>query len=297
MTGLFTVFGGTGFLGRHVAARLLENGHRVRIAARRPERLPDGLRSDRTEVVAADLFEPASLRSALRGADGAVNAISLYLETGGVTFEAVHVEGAERLARQARAAGVARFVQLSGIGADAASNDPYIRARGAGERAVRSACPNASIIRPSAMFGPGGGLVTAILGVARRLPVYPLFGTGTTRLQPVHVDDVGLAIARGLQAEHLAPLHEFGGPSVYSYRDLVVRVAAAAGLSVRPVPVPFAVWHGLAALAERLPGAPLTRSQVELMKRDNVAADDLPGLEALDVTPRDIEDFVRTVAR
>jgi NADH dehydrogenase len=293
MSRIYTVFGGTGFLGQRVVASLLEGGHRVRIAARHPQSSSASL-AERVEAVRADLFEPESLLAALRGADGAVNATSLYLEKGPVTFDAVHVEGAARLAGLARQSGVKHFVQLSGLGADASANDPYIRSRGKGEQAVTSAFPGAFLVRPSAMFGPGDGLVSAILGVARRLPVYPLFGAGATRLQPAYVEDVGQAIARLVRGQDAAPVHEFGGPRVFSYRDLVETVAAAAGLEVRPVPVPFAAWRMMSAIAEKLPGAPLTRSQVALMRHDNVASRDLPGLRALGVEPRDIEAFVRT---
>lgn len=290
MSSAYTVFGGTGFLGRQVVAHLLASGQKVRVAARHPDRLVSG----RLETIRADILEPASLHGPLREAAGVVNAVGLYVEGGSITFDAVHVEAAGHLAALACRADVPRFVQLSGIGADPDARDPYIRARGRGERAVTAALPGAVVVRPSAMFGAGGGLVPAILGLARKLPFYPLFGRGLTRLQPVCVNDVGQAIARLLQSEYPADLYEFGGPEAFRYRDLVLRVTGAAGAKVRPVPVPYAAWHALAAVAERLPGAPLTRSQVALMRRDNVASADVPGLAALGVSPRRIEQFVQS---
>lgn len=292
MSALYTILGGTGFLGSRVVAALLDAGCRVRIAARRPERSAFSDASG-AESVRADLGEPAALRAAVAGADGVANATSLYLETGAASFRAIHVDGAARLARTAREAGVARFVQMSGIGADAAAADPYIAARGAGEAAVRAAFPGATILRPGPMFGPDDALLAAILRTLRRLPVYPLFGDGTTRLQPVHVDDVAAAIARLLQADRSAELYEIGGPKAYAYRDLVAAVARAADLPMRPVPVPFPAWQAVARIAEHLPGAPLTRSQIALLRRDAVASDALPGLADLGLAAREIETFVR----
>ncbi|HKK29425.1 MAG TPA: complex I NDUFA9 subunit family protein [Alphaproteobacteria bacterium] len=291
---IYTVLGGTGFLGSRIVRHLCAGGHRVRVAARDPWRKPELLQSDRVEPVRADLFDPLTLSTALRDTHGAVNATSLYLERGSLTFDAFHVEGAERLARIARETGTSRFVQVSGIGSDQNADDRYIRARGKGETAVRKAFPAATIVRPSVMFGPDDAFLTAILTTARRFPVYPLFGSGETRLQPVHVDDVARAIAQALQTEQpAAACYEFAGPDILSYRELVNAVTEAAGLRVRCIAVPFSIWRLLAFVTERMPGAPLTRSQVALIERDNVAADALPGICDLGLSRQSITDFVR----
>ena len=182
------VFGGTGFLGRRLVQRLVADGARVRVAVRHPEAARSALGAAGLEAVAvlrADLTDRASVAAAIAGADAAVNAVSAYVETAGVTFEAVHVHGAETAAREAAAAAVGRFVLVSGIGADPNSRSPYIRARGRGELAVRRAFPGAIIVRPSAMFGPGDALFGTFAELGRRLPLLPLIG-GDTRLQPVH---------------------------------------------------------------------------------------------------------------
>lgn len=149
---LFTVFGGTGFLGSRVVRRLLESGHRVRVAARDPHSIPALLQSDRAEATHADLLEPETLAAALNDVDGVVNATSLYVEKGDLTYHAVHVEAAARLASLTDQTGIARFVQLSGIGSDPEADVNYIRARGRGEIAVQAALPSATIIRPAVMF-------------------------------------------------------------------------------------------------------------------------------------------------
>lgn len=290
---LFTILGGTGFLGHRIVGELLAQGHRVRIAARHPDRCRRLAHEAGAEPVRADLFDPASLAGALTGAEGAVNATSLYAEHGDLSFEAVHVEAARRVAALAREAGVRRFVQMSGIGADAGAENRYIRARGRGEEAVRAAFPEATVVRSAVMFGKGDAFLSAILRTGRRSPVYPLFGSGGTRLQPVFADDVARAIAVILTGGPARPLYEFGGPRVLTYRALVTEVLGAANLDRPLMPVPFALWHMIAAVAEQAPGAPLTRTQVALVRRDNVADHGLPGLPDLGIVATDIADHVR----
>lgn len=293
---LITVFGGTGFLGSRLVARLLQAGHRVRIAARAPARRPELLASDLAEAHHADLFKPDTLAAAMDGADAVINATSLYVEQGGLTYEAVHVDGAARLAELARGAGVSRFLQLSDIGSDPNARDSYIRARGQGEEAVRAAFPAATILRSAVMFGKDDALLSAIKNIASRSPVYPLFGAGKTRLQPVWVEDVAEAIARLLEAESGARRYELAGGEIVTYRKLVTRVAKAWQLRTHLFPVPFVAWKPLAIVAERLPGAPLTPAQIALMQVDNVASEKAPGMASLGIEPRGVIDYVRDQA-
>src|SRR5918996_2022803 len=182
-----SVFGGTGFLGRRLVRRLAAEGATLRVAVRSPDRARSVLGADLDRVTAlrADVRDPASVAAAVAGVDAVVNVVSAYVEKRGVTFESVHVQGARTLAQEAAAAGVARLVLVSGIGADPQSRSSYIRARGRGELVVRQAFPSATIVRPSAMFGPGDALFGALADIVRLLPVVPLIGGGT-RLQPVY---------------------------------------------------------------------------------------------------------------
>ena len=194
-----SVFGGSGFLGRRLVQRLASERTLVRVAVRHAERARSALRqagSDLVSVFGADVCDQATLATPVTGADAVVDAVSAYVEAGAVTFEAVHERGASTLARAAQAAGVDRFILVSGLGADPESRFPYIHARGRGERAVREAFPGATIIRPSAMFGPGDALFGTLAQLARLLPALPLIGGGHTRLQPVYVEDVAEAIVR-----------------------------------------------------------------------------------------------------
>jgi uncharacterized protein YbjT (DUF2867 family) len=295
MAQLVTVFGGTGFLGRRIVRHLHDKGFAVRIASRHP---PTGDGDPRLQHIAADIREEGPVAAAVAGAFGVVNAVSLYTERGKETFHAMHVAAAERLAEEARKAGVERLVQISGIGADAQSRSRYIRARGQGEQAVRAAFAAATVIRPAVMFGPDDAFLNALIKLLRRLPVYPMFGRGQTRLQPADVEDVGEAVARMMQRTgREAPTVECGGPRVYSYQELLRTIARAA--DVRPIlmPLPFAVWRALAWLGEMAPGAPITRNQVDLMEVDTVVSPHLPGFADLGVSPHALEEVLSGMMR
>lgn len=293
-----TVFGGTGFLGRRIVGRLVEKGFNVRAVSRHPERVSGLFPADaRTlEAVRADILDPASVALAVAGSQTVVNAVSLYVERGNRTFERVHVKAAADLAAASRNSSVEQFIQISGIGSDAKSESRYIRARGQGEHVVASTMPSI-IIRPSVMIGPDDGFLTVLIRLIRLLPVYPLFGNGETRLQPVYVGDVAQAISVLIDRNEPigSSIFEFGGPQVYTYEELVREIARQLGVQIRPISIPFEIWSVLATIAEFLPAAPLTRNQIELMRHDNVAARDLPGMKELDIEPHGIREVIRAI--
>jgi uncharacterized protein YbjT (DUF2867 family) len=296
-----TVFGGTGFLGHRVVRHLLDCSFQVRAVSRHPERVASHVGPDRVgwEAIGADVHDENSLTAALAGAYGVVNTLSLYVERGGrETFRAVHVEAAARIARMAREAGVERLVHVSGIGADPASPSDYICARGEGEIVVHEAFSGATLVRPSVMFALDDHFLTTMASLLRTLPVYPLFGRGRTRLQPVHAEDVAEAIARilGRTAGAGHRCYELGGPRSYTYAELLRGIADRIGTSAWLLPVPFVLWQAVAFVSEFVPGTPLTRSQVALMRRDNVASQELPGLWDLHITPTALEEVVSAVA-
>jgi NADH dehydrogenase len=287
-----TVFGGTGFLGRRIVRHLRYREFPVRIASRHPDRGHSQFGPDdpQLQFLEANIQDERSVADALAGAYGVVNAVSLYVEHGPETFHSVHVESAQRVAAQARRAGVERLVHVSGIGADATSPSRYIRKRGEGELAVRAAFNDASFVRPAVMFGPDDAFLTTILNLLRQLPIYPMFGRGRTRLQPAYVEDVAEAIGRIMQrAETPSRIFEFGGPRIYSYEEFLRAAAHQAGIAPRLVPIPFAVWHALTWASEILPDPPLTRNQVELMEIDTVSSPEMPGFRELGITPHSVE--------
>ena len=292
------VFGGGGFLGRRLVDRLTAEGMTVRVAVRHPDPARIELRStgfERVTVVPADVRDQASVAAAIAEADAVVNAVSAYVEKGGVTFDAVHVRGAENVAREAAAAGVARLVLVSGIGADPDSSSPYIRARGSGERVVQQVFPGATIVRPGAMFGPGDALFGTLAALARLLPALPLIGGGSTRLQPIFVEDVADAISSILSDPGtVGRTYELAGPKVYTLHELVSMTLQLMGKRRLLVPIPFAVAEVQARLFEFLPNPPLTTGQVDLLKTDNVASGVLADVQDLGIQPRTVEEVIPT---
>ena len=255
-----TVFGGTGFLGRRVVRRLREAGFAVRFAARHPERgrslFADG--EPGIASIRADINEESAVAAAIAGSYAVVNAVSLYVERGKDTFRSVHVEAAARVARSAAEAGVPRLVHVSGIGADAGSPSAYIRSRGEGEAAVLRAFAAATLIRPAVMFGPDDAFVAPLLSMLRRLPAFPLFGTGGTRLQPVYVEDIGEAVARIMRLPATERVYELAGPQVYDYRSLLLLLGKSLGRERLLLPVPIALWKIIGTIGQLLPAPPIT---------------------------------------
>src|SRR5215472_2077878 len=295
-----TIFGGTGFLGRRIVRHLRLHGFCVRVASRHPDRGDALLPPDDPQLrsIKADVHDERSVAEALADAYGAVNAVSLYVEHGRETFHSVHVESAQRVAAQAQRARVKRLIHVSGIGADSRSQSLYIRKRGEGELAVREAFADAILIRPAVMLGPDDAFLPSILKLLERLPIYPMFGNGQMRLQPVYVEDVGQAIAKLLQRAQTRPImFECGGPRVYSYEEFLRTVASAAGIKPILIPVPFAAWHALAWIAEMLPSPPITRNQVELMQVDSASSSDTPGMGELGISPHSIEEILQDALR
>src|SRR5246500_3057663 len=259
-----TVFGGTGFLGRRVVRHLHDAGLVARVACRHPDAVPSLFSREVSgiEAVHADVNDDDSVARAL-AADWAA-------ERGKDTFPSVHVEAAKRIAVLARQAGAETLVHISGIGANAGSASPYIRSRGEGEAVVLDAFPSAKLVRPAVMFGPDDAFLTPLLAMLRRLPIFPMFGSGATRVQPVYVEDVAEAVVRILRAPAASQLYELAGPRVYTYQELLRTIAVSARTGPLLVPLPFSLWHVIGYVAEALPNPPITRNQVELMEQDNV---------------------------
>src|ERR1700730_348753 len=265
----------------------------MRSPSRPPDR-PGSPAPDSGSIVSlhADVNEDDWVANAVSGAWAVVNAVSLYVERGKDTFRSVHVRAAERVAKLARQAGVDRLVHNSGIGSDARSTSPYVRSRGEGEAAVLDAFPSTTMIRPAVMFGPGDAFVTPLLTMLRQMPVFPMFGAGATRLQPVYVEDVAEAITRILKLPTAHQLYELAGPNIYTYEELLRTLAAAVGHRPLLLPLPFALWRVVGYLSEFLPKPPITRNQVELMAMDNVVGSASAVFGALRIAPQPMENIL-----
>lgn len=276
---LVTIFGGSGFVGRHAVQALAKSGYRVRGACRRPD-LAGFLQPmgdvGQVQPVQANLRFPDSVRNAVTGAHVVINSIGLLASSGRQTFKAVHVEGARVAARAAREAGARCFVHVSAIGASANSPARYAQTKAAGEAAVLEEFPGAIILRPSIVFGPEDEFFNRFAAMARVSPLLPLIGGGRTRFQPVFVGDVAMAIANAAGgAGQPGATYELGGPEVLSFRELLERTLDYAGRRRGFISLPFWAAKLQALLTWPLPNSlrPLTVDQVRLLQSDNVVSD------------------------
>jgi NADH dehydrogenase len=294
-TNCVTVFGGTGFLGREIVKALTEVGLATRVAARHPDNVNTQRASGGAEIQAvyADVRDESSVALAINGSDAVINCVSLYVENGAETFEAIHELGALNVAHQSAELGIKRLVHISGIGADLRSKSSYVHSRAKGELLVNDVFAHATILRPSAIFGPSDKFLNTLAAIAKVSPVLPLFGNGNTKLQPVYVGDVAKAALKVLQTPaSQGKVYELGGPHTYTYRALIELLLGYTRRRRLLLPLPFAIWKALAAVAAILPAPPITRAQVVLMERDNVVAKSALSFKDLDVVPTALEDIL-----
>lgn len=286
-----TVFGGSGFIGRHIVRRLAKRGLVVRAAVRRPE-LAEFLRpmGDVAQVVPvqANIRNAESVAAAIRGSQAVVNATGIQVQRGRQRFSAVHVEGVHHIAEAARAAGVERLVHISGLGADDAeeAETAFARSKIEGEKALREAFPNATVLRPSVVFGPEDAFINNLAAAVRLAPFMPAIGGDHTRFQPVYVGDVAAAVLACLERpESAGRTYELGGPTVYTMRQIAELVLKAMGRDMRIVDVPFSLARLGGLIGQFLPNPPLTFDQAVLLEKDSVTSPDRPGLADLGIAP------------
>jgi uncharacterized protein YbjT (DUF2867 family) len=296
---LITVYGGSGFLGRHVVSALAQRDYRIRVAERRPE-LANHLQPlgkvGQVHAVQANIRNSASVEAAARDAQVLINLVGILFERGRQRFAAVHTVGAEQVALAANAHG-GRLVHVSAIGADENSPSAYARSKAAAERLVLSAQPSAVIMRPSILFGPEDAFFNRFAAMARLSPALPLIGGGKTRFQPVFVGDVAAAIAIAVDSNARAgTLYELGGPDVRSFKQLMQYVLATINRKRLLLPIPFFVAKLQASVLQFMPKPLLTPDQVELLRVDNVVSESAKTegrtLQGLGIEPGPIEAIV-----
>lgn len=294
---LVTVFGGSGFLGRHVVRALAKRDYRMRIGVRRPElagHLQPLGKVGQIHAVQANLRYPESVKAAARGASVVVNLCGILSSSGAQTFDAVQNKGAETVARAAAEIG-ARIVHVSAIGADADSKSRYARSKAAGEKAVRAVDRSAIVMRPSVVFGPEDQFTNRFAALARMSPALPLIGGGYTKLQPVFVGDVATAIADAVDGKAKAgATYELGGPEVMTMREIMELILEITERNRVLLPLPFGLAKLQAMVLQFAPGdLKLTPDQVELLRADNVVSEVAKSakltLEGLGITPDSLE--------
>lgn len=314
---LVTVFGGSGFVGRHLINKLADDGWRVRVAVRDPESAkflkPLG-ELGQIVAVAADVSKPETVKAAVEGADAVVNLVGILSEKGKATFQAIHADGAATVARAAKEAGVKQLLHMSALGASKESAARYAQSKAEGEERVREAFPEATIFRPSVIFGPEDGFYNLFGAMARALPVlvyfakdapglvrrdgkpvFDFYGEGGPRFQPVYVNDVAEAMFRVLKDPSQAgKTFELGGPRAYTMREVMQQVARETRRARPVLPAPMWVAKVQAALLQFLPSPPLTPDQVKLLEQDNVVSGTFPGLKDLGIEPEMVEAVLPT---
>lgn len=298
MSGLVTIFGGSGFVGRYIARRLAKGGWRVRVAVRRPNEAmfvrPFGV-VGQVEPVFANIRDDDSVRAVLDGADAVVNCVGILANDGRNRFETVQHEGAERVARIASDMGIGRMVQISAIGADADSDSDYARTKALGEAGVLEHMPGAVILRPSIIFGQEDDFFNRFASMARFGPVLPIVGAGT-RFQPVYVDDVAAAAVLGVTGKAAPGIYELGGPDVNTFRELMGQMLGVIRRRRLVLNIPFwvarlmgSIFDAVKAVSGGLVKGPVTRDQVVNLAKDNVVSDGAKGFSDLGITPTSLE--------
>ena len=295
---LITIFGGAGFVGRHLVRRLAADGWRIRVVSRTPG-LAGHLQplGDVGQIVvqSVDQDDEAALARLLEGSSSVVNLVGILYENSNQRFDEVQGDLPGRIARAASAAHVERLVHVSAIGADEQSSSAYARSKAKGEAAVRDGFGKAVIIRPSIVIGPEDDFFNRFAAMARISPALPLIGGGKTRFQPVYVGDVARAIQAGLERKDTAGrIFEIGGPKIYSFEELLRYMLDVIGRKRLLIDLPWGLAAIQARIMEWLPVPPLTRDQLELLKSDNVVGDEALTLDALDIAPTPIEMVVPT---
>lgn len=301
---IITVFGGTGFVGRHIIWQLAKTGATIRVATRMPDRAlflrPAGWPGQVIPFF-CDVNDDASVRRVLDGATHAVNLVSILNECGRNTFQRVNVEAAERIARLSSAEQLDTLIHVSALGTSPDSLSEYGRSKAEGEKRARAAFSRTVTLRPGVVFGPEDNFFNRFAAMARIAPALPLIGGGRTKLQPVYVGDIARAVLNIIASPDIekfdGKIFELAQPRTYTFRELMDVMQAQTGQTRCYVSLPFGIAKIMGAFAGLLPGKPLTSDQVKSLQRDSVATPDAPGLPELGVTPTALESILPTYLR
>lgn len=295
---LVTIFGGSGFVGRHIVRTLANDGWRIRVAVRRPNLahfLKPAARVGQIQTMRANVRNPDDVRLALRGADAVINLVGVLSQSGSQRFETVHVQAAGDIAAACREAGIERLIHFSALGADTGAPARYFRSKAEGERRVREERPSATIVRPALIFGPEDQFFNRFGSLARFVPVLPLFGGGRTKFQPVFVGDVAHGVAQLLwRQEAPGQTFEFAGPEIMTFREVMQMTLRITQRKRLLLSLPFAIGRLQGLVLQYLPGKLLTRDQVLMLETDTVPSGDAPGLRDLGIVPSGPEAIVPT---
>ncbi|MDB2414713.1 complex I NDUFA9 subunit family protein [Rickettsiales bacterium] len=291
-----TVFGGSGFLGRHVVSKLLNSGYRVKIVSPNPEsanNIKPASPLGKLVSVYGNITDNESVKSAIKGSYAVINLVGIMHTRGGNRFTAVHAQGAENIAKESYKANIKKLIHVSALGIDQPSKSIYARSKANGEKAVIAAYPNAVIFRPSIMFGTKDNFFNLFAKVACYSPVIPLFGGGKSQFQPVYVADVAQAIVKSINMPKTnGKIYELGGPKIYSFKELMELVLKYTKRKCLLISIPFSLATIQAFFMELMPNPLLTRDQVKLLKINNLVNEKALSFKDLKITPKSLESIV-----
>lgn len=300
-----TVFGGSGFIGRYVVQALVNDGWKIIIACRHPDRAQPLLSlgaEEQIQAIQADLHDPRSIKNALKGSSAAVNMVGILTETNDQKFTDIQAKGAQSVADAVADASIVRFVHFSAIGANARGASAYARTKSAGETGVLATIPSAVVVRPSVVFGPGDNFLNRFATMARYFPILPIVGA-ETKFQPVYAGDVAGAVAAGLSGQATpGTIYELGGPEVKTFGAIIEFVMKTTGHTRYMIKLDFEAGKGMAFVTQLLTMVSfglfpemlrMTIDQVELLKHDNIVSQNAISegrtLQSLGISPRSIE--------
>lgn len=291
MGDIVTVVGGSGFVGRHVVRALADAGYTVNVLCRdtvAAAHLRTAGNVGQIVLQHADITRPETLKGKFDGSVGVVNLVSTLYSRGRQSFKALNVDGASHVAAEARLAGATSFVHISALGIDQADETQYGSTKKQGEANIRSVFPEAVVLRPSLIFGPGDGFFDRFARMSNRSPFLPIIGEGTTKFQPVYVEDVAKAVVAALQKPGAGKTFQLAGPGQYSMARLMQMILDTTERKRYLVRIPMLIAGMMGTLGEMMPAPPITRDQVKMLKHDSVAKGG-EGLEALGIVPTSLE--------
>jgi len=290
---LVTIFGGSGLLGRYTVRAFARAGWRIKVGVRHPNLahyLPPMGQVGQILVTKANVLDADQVAAAVKGADVVVNLVGILHPGGGQSYQSVHVDAARTIAKAAKAAGVSTLIHVSTMNINVDSLSAYARSKAEGEIALREEFPQATLIKPSLVFGPEDQFFNKFAGLARILPFLPLIGGGHTKFQPVFAGDVADAIVKCAEDPATrGKSYELGGPAVYSFKDMLKVILRETGRKRLLVPIPFWLASIKAFFLQFLPGKLLTPDQVKFLKTDNVVAPGALTLADLGISPDSLE--------
>ncbi len=293
---IVTIFGGSGFLGRYVVKQLSDAGYRIKIVSLNPYQgryLKPAGTTGQINIVYGNIRNVQSVKANVKGSDIVINLVGILHSRGKKGFSSTHARGAEYLAKACAEEGVERLVHVSALGIDKPSGSRYARSKLNGEKAILNAYSNATILRPSIIFGQEDNFFNKFAFMTRYLPFLPLIGGGKTLFQPIYVDDVATAIIRCLQSPATqGHIYELGGPTIYSFKQLMQLVLRYTGKKRLLLPIPYVFASLISVLMSVMSQPPLSHDQVKLLKVNNIVSSDMPGLKDLGIEPKPLEAIV-----